>query len=83
MYIPGMRTALSVALAVSFFAFVIAHVGLVAQIARAKRLVRAALALVVPPLAPFEMHSPKPVASSTTSIVPLRPAARLPVASNV
>ncbi|HEX7664135.1 MAG TPA: hypothetical protein VF407_06490 [Polyangiaceae bacterium] len=48
-----MRTALSVALAVSFFAFVIAHVGLVAQIARAKRLVRAALALVVPPLAPF------------------------------
>ncbi|MEO8797370.1 MAG: hypothetical protein ABI551_05745 [Polyangiaceae bacterium] len=48
-----MRTALLVALAVSLFGLAIAHVVLLAHIVRAKRPVRAVLAFVVPPLAPF------------------------------
>ncbi len=48
-----MRTALSVALAVSLVGFAIAHGVLLAHIVRAKRPVRTVLAFVVPPLAPF------------------------------
>lgn len=48
-----MRTALSVALALSLIGFALAHVMLLAHLVRARRPVRAVLAFVVPPLAPF------------------------------
>ncbi|MEO8874058.1 MAG: hypothetical protein ABI461_00605 [Polyangiaceae bacterium] len=48
-----MRGVLSVLLAASLLAFVVAHVALVVGIWRARLRLRAPLALVVPPLAPF------------------------------
>lgn len=52
-YIPRVRTALSIGLFLALLAFALAHVSLVVAIARRERPARAALAFVVPPLAPF------------------------------
>lgn len=52
MYIPRVRTALSIGLFCALLAFVCVHVSLVVGIARTNK-PRAALSLVIPPLAPF------------------------------
>ena len=53
MYIPRVRAALSIALFLSLLGFLVAHVALVVGIARLNAPLRAGLALVIPPLAPF------------------------------
>jgi hypothetical protein len=50
------RALLSILLALAFAVFIAAHVALVVGILRAKSRPRAALAFLVPPLAPFWGH---------------------------
>lgn len=52
MYIPRVRTVLAIGLFCALLAFLGAHLSLVVGIARTNK-ARAALALVIPPLAPF------------------------------
>ena len=51
-----MRALLSILLALAFAVFIAAHVALVVGILRANNRPRAALAFLVPPLAPFWGH---------------------------
>ena len=52
MYIPRVRTVLAIGLFCALLAFVCAHVSLVVGIAKTNK-PRAALSLMIPPLAPF------------------------------